>query len=111
QLICGVEIAAEIVRQQHEADDHAPDYVAENHLQECEIGVVGEAWDADDGERAGFGGNDRERNRPPGNVAIGQKVIAQRTLLLAEAQSEQSDAYQVKGDDSEVEAVEAHLGA
>jgi hypothetical protein len=49
------------------------------------IGVVGEAGDADDGERAGFGGNNRKRDGPPGNVASSQKIIAQGALPLAES--------------------------
>ena len=87
------------MRQQHEADDDAAYDVAHDDLKEREVRVVGEARDADDGQRAGLGGDDGERDRPPRDVAVGKKVIPQRALLLAEAQPEQRDADQVERDD------------
>ena len=96
------------MRQQHEADHDAPNHISHDHLQESEIGVIGKAGDADDGERAGFGGNDGKRDGPPGNIASREKVIAQRAVPLAEAQSEQGDADQIQRDNRQIEFVEAH---
>jgi hypothetical protein len=85
ELVRGEQFAAEVLREQQEADDDASDQVSEDDLEEAEIVVVGEAGDADDGERAGLGGDDGERDRPPGNVAVGEEVVAQRAMALAEA--------------------------
>src|SRR5580704_2742230 len=108
QRVGSVEIAAKILRQQNKTDDHASHEISQNDLQEGEIGIVGKAGNADDGERAGFGRNNRKRDRPPGNIAVGQKVIAQSPLTLAEAQAEQSDPHEVKRNDREIEFVEFH---
>src|ERR1019366_7710771 len=43
ELVSSVEFAAEILRQQHEADDDAPYEVANHQLEEGEVGVVSEA--------------------------------------------------------------------
>ena len=85
QFVRRVKIAAKVVRQQHEADDDAPHYVSHHDLKKREVRVVGEPGNADDGERAGLGRDDRERNRPPRNIASRQKIVAQRPLLLAES--------------------------
>ena len=85
ELIGGVEIAAKIVWQQQVADDDASHEIAHHQLQEGEVGIVGQAGHADDGEGAGFGGDDGERDGPPWNIAIGEEVIAQGTLPLAKA--------------------------
>ena len=85
QLIGGVEVAAKIMWQQQEADDHATQYVAHHDLHEAQVSVIGKAGNADDSQRAGFGSHDGERNRPPRNVAVSQEIVAQRALPLAEA--------------------------
>ncbi len=97
------------MRQQNEADNDASDQISQNDLQKGEIRIVGEAGNADDGERAGLGGDDRKRNRPPGNVAIRQKVVAQGALPLAEAQAKQSDPHEIERDDREIEFVQSHM--
>src|SRR5208283_4878004 len=96
------------MRQQHEADDDAPDEIANHQLQEGEIGVIGKARHADDGEGAGFSGNDGERNRPPRDVTAGEKVIAQRPLSLAKTQSEERDAQQIDCDQRKIKLVQCH---
>ena len=108
QFIRGEEIPLKIMWQQYEADDNASDDVAENELQKGEVGGERQARDADDGECAGFGGNDGERNRPPGNIAVGEKVIAQGALPLAESQAEQSDPCEINNNDQQVERIQAH---
>jgi len=60
-------------------------------LQEGKIGVEGEPGDADDGQGAGFRGDDGERDCPPGNVAVRQEIVAQAALRFAEVQSEDRD--------------------
>ncbi len=75
-------------------------------MQESEVGIVGESGDADDGQRAGFGSHNRERNRRPWNVLVGQEIIAQRALLFTKAQPKESDARQIGGDDGQVKRPE-----
>ena len=94
---------------EHEADNYAANNVSEHNLQEGEIALIRQPGNADDGQRAGLGRNNRERNRPPGNVAVGQKVVTQRALPLAKAQPEQSDPRQIDCDDRKIKTVQAHL--
>ena len=94
--------------QQHKADDYAPHHVAHHYLQESQIADVSDPRNADNGQRAGLGRDDRQRNGPPRYIAIRQKVIAQRALALAKAQAEQRDARQVKRDDRQVDLVQSH---
>jgi len=75
-------------------------------LQEGQIGVEGEPGDADNGQGAGFRGDDGESDRPPGNVAVRQEVIAQAALRFAEAQSEGRDRRQIERDDRQVDRVQ-----
>ena len=96
------------MRQQQKADDDAADHVSHDYLQEGEIGVVRQTGDTDDRQRAGFSCNDGESDGPPGNIAARKKVIAQRALLLAEAQAEKGDARQIESDDRKIEFVQAH---
>src|SRR5258708_3002433 len=97
------------MRQQHKADYYAAHHVSHDDLQEREIRIVGQPGNADDGQRAGLGRDNREGDRPPWNVPPREKVVAQGMLLLAEAQAEQGDPRQVQSDDREVEMVQAHM--
>ena len=97
------------MREQNKTDDDASDQIPEDNLQKRQIGIVGEAGDADDGEGAGFGGHNRKRNRPPGNVAVGEEVVAQRASMFAEAQAEQSNPDEIERNNREIEFVETHV--
>ncbi len=108
QLVGSVKVTTKIMWQQDNADHHAPYEISHHHLQEGEVGVIGKPGNADDGERAGFGGNDGERDRPPRDVSSRKKVITQRTVAFAEAQTEQRDPHQIESDDREIEFVETH---
>src|SRR6478672_8253260 len=99
------------MRQKQKADDDASDHIAHHDLEEREVCVIGKTGNADNGESASLGGNDREGDRPPRYVAPGEKVVAEGALLLAKAQAEEGDACQVKSDDGEIEFVEAHVSA
>src|SRR5215471_10823179 len=96
------------MRKQDKADDNASHHVADDYLQEREIGVVSQAGNADDRQRASFGGDDGKRDGPPWDVASREEVVAQSALLLAKAETEQRDADQVERDDRVVEIVEPH---
>src|ERR1700687_1012364 len=96
------------MRQQHKADDDAPGNISQHHLEKRQVGVICEAGNADDSQGAGFRRNDGKRNRPPGNIASGEEVVAKGVLSLAETQAEQSDPDEIDGDDREIETVQAH---
>jgi len=110
ELIGGEEFALEVAREEDEADYDAADEVAEDDLEEAEVACVGEAGDADDGEGAGLSGDERERDGPPGDVAAAEEVGAERAVFLAEAQTEESDADEVGGDDEQVRQAQARDG-
>lgn len=109
QFIGGVKIAAKIMRKQNEADDDAADGVSEDELEKHEVGVISEAGRADDGECAGFSGDDGKADGPPGYVAVGEKVVAQGALFFAEAQAKEGDPDEIDSNDGEIEFVEAHV--
>ncbi len=74
-FVCGQQFAAKIAGQENDADHDPAQEIAKDDLQESPVAGVGEAGHADDGQRAGFRGHDGERNGPPGNFAIGKKVV------------------------------------
>ena len=108
ELIGRHELAFKVARQEEHANDDAAEQVADSDLQEAEVAGVGEARDADDGERAGFGGDDGERDGPPGDIAISEEVGAQRALSVPEAEAEPGDAQQIEDDRGDVDEVELH---
>src|SRR6185312_8634278 len=108
QFIGREEIPLKVMGQQYKADNDTADNVAENELQKGKVGGERQPGDTDDGERTGFGCDDGERNRPPGNIAVGEKVIAQGALPLAEAQAEHSDPCEINNNNQQVERIQAH---
>ncbi len=110
QLVGRDQVAAEVVRDQQNTDDDAPDQVADDKLQEAEVALVGQAGNADDGERAGLGGHDGERNRPPGNRLLGQEISAEGARLLPESHAKESDPGQIHGDHGHIQRVQSHEG-
>src|SRR4051812_29442510 len=108
QLVSGIEITAEVVGQEHEADDDSAHEIPEDDLQELQVGVVGESGNTDDGQGAGFSRNDRERDRPPGNIPVGEEVVFQRALTFSELKPKQSYSREVRRDDQVIESTKAH---
>src|SRR5438876_7363163 len=94
--------------QQDEADDDSSHEISENYLQKCEVGVICQTWNADDGEGAGFRGHNGQSDGPPRNVAVGQEVVAKGALLLAETQSEQRNTREIDANDREIEVIQTH---
>src|SRR5581483_2665004 len=81
EFVSGIKITFEVVRKKNEADYDAADHIPHYNLKKREVRVIGEAGNTDDGERAGFGGNDRKSDGPPGDIAPRQKVVAKGALL------------------------------
>ena len=55
----------EEVRKKQQDDHDAPDQVSEDELQESKISCESQSRRANDGERGGFRGDDRQGQRPP----------------------------------------------
>ncbi len=107
QLISRIQLAAKILRQQHKTNNDAPDHVSHHQLQKSKIRIVGQAGNTNDGQRAGLRGHNRQRNCPPRNVAVGEKVVSHRPLPLAKPQPEQRDPRQVSRNNQQVDPIQS----
>src|ERR1051326_3393748 len=96
------------MRQENEGDNEAAHNISQHDLQKCEIAIVSQARNANDGERAGLGGNYRKRDGPPWNFASGKKVVAQGAVALTKAQTEKSNSQQISTNDCQIETAETH---
>src|SRR5882757_2372011 len=106
-MVSGIKVAAKILWQENKTNDDASDYVSHDHLQEGKVGIVGEARNADDGQRTGFCRDNRQCDCPPRNVAVGEKIVAHRPLPFAKAQPEQRDPRQIDGNNDEVDRTQS----
>jgi hypothetical protein len=61
---------------------------------------------ADDRERARLGGDDRDADAPPRDVAAAKEVVARGALILPEPHAEPDDAAEVDDDDQPIGEVE-----
>jgi hypothetical protein len=76
ELVGGEHLALEVAGQKERGDYDASEHVADDDLEEAEVAGEGHAGDADDGEGAGFGRDDGERDGPPGDGLVGEEVAA-----------------------------------
>ena len=109
KLVCSEKFPLEIVGNEKKADDDSSQQITENNLQESKVRVIGQAGNTDDGERAGFSGDDGKRDRPPGNVPICQEICFERSFLCSKPQAKERNTYQVRNDDDEIECVQAGI--
>ena len=103
QLVDGQHFAAEVGRHKEQAHHEPAHDVAERELQEGEVGAEGVAGDADEGDGAGLGRDDRRHYNPPGQVAVADEVVLEVALPPGKPRAEQHRAGQIGGDDREVE--------
>ncbi len=96
------------MRNQQQADDDAPDHVADHQLEEAKVLLIGHSRHADDGQRTGLGRNDRQGDGPPGNRFFGKEVAFDGVLLLLKVHSEGRDAGQVQHNHGNIESIQAH---
>ena len=113
ELVGGEHLSLEVFGQEDDGNDDATDHVADDELEEAEISTEGQAGNGDDGEGAGFGRDDGERDGPPGDGLVGEEVAAQGAgvgvFAAAEVQAEERDADEVDDDEGEVDRVETRL--
>ena len=106
QLVGRVDLALEVVGDQDDGQDDAGDDVADDHLDEGDVAAVGHRGHADDGQRAGFGGDDGQADAPPGDVLAAEEVVAGVVLVFAEPQPERDNAEQIDEDDGPIARAE-----
>ena len=87
ELISSVELSPKVLGYEDNANHHPRDKIAEHNLQEAKVAVVCQARNADHSQRTGFSRNYRQRDRPPGDIAVRQKVAFERTVGRTKANS------------------------
>ena len=95
--------------EKNQRNHDAGQQVSQDDLQKSEITLKGQRRRADDGQGAGFGRNDGERDGPPGNIPVSQEIVFQRTLTFSELQAKQSYSRKVSRDDQVIESMKAHV--
>ena len=82
KLVGGIKFAGKIAGDEEETHHHARHQVSQDKLQKAQVRAIGNTRRADDRKDAGFGADNRQRDRPPGQAVSPQKVIAQSPLAL-----------------------------
>ena len=70
QLIRGQHLALKVFGQKNQSHHNPAQHIADHDLQKSEISRKRHARDADDGQRTGLRGDNRQRNRPPRNRLV-----------------------------------------
>src|SRR5690606_12089615 len=104
QLIRRHQLATEVARQQQPRDRDASDEVTGGELEEPEVARVRSRGDADECERTGFRRNDGEADRPPGQLAAGEEVVARAALRAAQPRTKGRYADDVGDEDDDVQS-------
>jgi hypothetical protein len=99
KIVRGFEIAFVICGDEDDADEEAANEVSEGELEEVKVAAVGETRNADEGESAGFAGDDGETDRPPSHGFTTEEVIASGALLAGEERTGDCYAGEVGEDD------------
>ena len=106
ELVGGEHLAGEVARKKEGGDDDAAEQIPDHDLQEAEVARKRDAWDGDDGQRGGFGGDHGERDGPPRDGVAGEEVVLERPVLVgavpAELKTEQCNRDEVDCDEDEV---------
>src|SRR5260221_13089301 len=92
---------------ENETNDDEADHGTQQKLQKSKIRIGGEAGNTDYGQRASLRRHNRQRNCPPRNIAVGEKVVSYRALPLAKPQPEQRDPRQVRRNNQQVDPIQS----
>ena len=108
----GVDFAFEVNGHHDNSEENAANGVAEDDLYEAKVAAFSKEHGGytDKSEGTGLGGDDREGNAPPWEVAAAQEVVARGFLAAPKPQAEGDDAGEVEGDDGPVGGGEAGGG-
>jgi hypothetical protein len=107
----GLLIAAEVAREEPRRHAEAPDQVAEGELQEAQVAAGADAGDRDDGERARLGRDDRQQDRPRGEVARTEEIVGRARLPPRDPETDAEAQQEVDADDPEIEAGQGTPGS
>ncbi len=112
QLVNGHQFAAKVGRDKEQRDNHAPQHVSKDELQELKVTATreGDAGNGDECNGGGFCGDDGSGNRPPGNRPVAQEIVARRLLFTGEPRADEDDADQVAKNYGEVERSHIRFG-
>jgi hypothetical protein len=94
------------VRNHDDGEDNAGNDVTDNDLDERNISAISRRGNTDDGERAGFGGDDGKANAPPWSIFAAKEVVACVLLVFAEPNAKANHSGKVKNDDEPICCVE-----
>ncbi len=121
QLIGGQHLPLKVFGQEERGHHDATEHIADDDLQEAEVAGECQPRCADDGERRCLCRHNRQRNRPPRDCLVGQKVATQRAVerhlacgraagraMAAEAQPEERDCHQVQPNHAEIDNMQAN---
>jgi len=111
-LIGSEHLAPEVVRQEEEDDEEPAEDETDRQLEEEEVavaGIVGDARHAEERDRAGFGGDDRQEHGPPCQVPAGQEIVGQVALAPSQPDAQGDDAQQVGDEDRGVHLADRRL--
>jgi hypothetical protein len=100
-----------VAREQRVGHDDPADDVADDQLEEREVPEIGDPGNADEREGAGFGGNDRKQDGPPGDGLAGDEIVASVLLAASEPDADRGRRRQIGDDDREIESVKGRAGA
>ncbi len=95
--------AIEIAGQQERGDGDPADQIPERHLEPGEVGARPDAGEGNDGDGRRLGGDDGQHDRPPGQAAVSEKVVARVPLPTGEQQASGDDRGEIHGDDRDVD--------
>ena len=110
-LVGGEKISTEVVRQQQNDHQNAPDDEAQRQLQEAQVASGGErnSRNAEKCNRAGFCGHDRAEQHPPRHVAPAEQIVGKALLPFADPQPERNNAGQVGEYDCRIDCMDGRL--
>jgi len=106
ELVGRINLSLEIMWHEHHRQNDSGDDVTDDHLDKTDVSAVGNAGNADDGERARLGGDDGQPDAPPRNVFAAEEVVASVVLVFAEPNSQANNAEQIQGNDRPITAAE-----
>src|SRR5664279_4864976 len=106
KLIGRVDLALEIVRDEDDGQNNAGNDIANDHLEEYDVAAVSHGRHPDDGQGAGFGGDDGQADAPPGDVLAAEKVVAGIVLVFAKPHPEADNPKHIEQDDRPITRTE-----
>ncbi len=112
KLVGRINLALEIMRHHDHGQDDARDDIADDQLEKRQVAVdgVGHGGHADDGQRAGFRGDDGQADAPPRDVLAAEEIVARVVLVAPEPGSQGDNAAEVKDNNAPIGGIQKTSG-